>query len=84
LERRRVLDATLERYPLHFHVAVFPSEYVAYVASLTGRPESALLASVPGYRLVYYILHNYRITIANGTRSCFLLVASLYGSPEIM
>jgi hypothetical protein len=48
LERRRVLDATLERYPLHFHVAVFPSEYVAYVAGLTGRPESALLASVQG------------------------------------
>jgi nucleoid-associated protein YgaU len=46
LERRRVLDATLERAPLHFHVAVFPNEYLAYVAGLTGRPESALLASV--------------------------------------
>ena len=46
LERRRVLDATLERSPLHFHVAVFPHEYLAYVADVTGRPASALLASV--------------------------------------
>jgi hypothetical protein len=46
LERRRVLDATLERSPRHFHVAVFPDEYLAYVTRLTGRSESALLASV--------------------------------------
>ena len=48
LERRRVLDATLERHPLHFHVAVFPSEYVAYVAEQTGRSATTLLASVTG------------------------------------
>jgi LysM domain/Family of unknown function (DUF5715) len=48
LERRRVLDATLERHPLHFHVAVFPSEYLAYVGRQTGRTETALLASVTG------------------------------------
>jgi hypothetical protein len=42
LERKRVLEATLERSPLHFHVAVFPDEYGAYVARLTGRPESML------------------------------------------
>lgn len=46
LERRRVLDATLERAPLHFHVAVFPDEYLAYVSRLTGRSGKALLASV--------------------------------------
>lgn len=46
LERRRVLDATLERSPLHFHVAVFPDEYLAYVSRLTGRSGDALLASV--------------------------------------
>lgn len=46
LERRRVLDATLERSPLHFHVAVFPDEYLAYVSRLTGRSRAALLASV--------------------------------------
>jgi LysM repeat protein len=46
LERRRVLDATLERSPLHLHVAVFPNEYLAYVSAVTGRSEPALLASV--------------------------------------
>jgi hypothetical protein len=48
LERRRVLDATLERAPVHFHVAVFPDEYLAYAARLTGRSASALLATVQG------------------------------------
>jgi LysM repeat protein len=48
LEKRRVLDATLERSPLHFHVAVFPDAYLAYVARLTGRSESSLLASAQG------------------------------------
>ena len=37
LERERVLEATLERSPLHFHVAVFPDEYLAYVARFSGR-----------------------------------------------
>ena len=46
LERQRLLDATLERSPLHFHVAVFPDEYLAYVARQTGRSRSALLDSV--------------------------------------
>lgn len=50
LERRRVLDATLERAPLHFHVAVFPDEYVAYVSRLTGRSRKALLASAAAPR----------------------------------
>ncbi|MEZ5317831.1 MAG: DUF5715 family protein [Vicinamibacterales bacterium] len=46
LERRRVLDATLERSPLHFHVAVFPDAYLTYVSGLTGRSGASLLASV--------------------------------------
>lgn len=48
LERRRVIDATLERRPLHYHVAVFPREYLAHVSALTGRSASALLSSVHG------------------------------------
>jgi hypothetical protein len=48
LERRRVLEATLERSPLHFHVAVFPDEYLAHVAASTGRSRSSLLATVQG------------------------------------
>ena len=45
LEKKRVLEATLERNPPHFHVAIFPHEYVAYVSGLTGRTESAVLAA---------------------------------------
>jgi nucleoid-associated protein YgaU len=48
LERKRLLDATLERSPLHFHVAVFPDEYLAYVSRLTGRSTASLLNSVNG------------------------------------
>jgi hypothetical protein len=32
LERSGVLEATYERNPPHFHVALFPSQYAAYVA----------------------------------------------------
>lgn len=38
LERRGVLEATEERQPPHFHVAVFPSPYSAYVERMTGKP----------------------------------------------
>jgi LysM repeat protein len=48
LERRRVLDATLERNPLHFHVAVFPTEYLAYVSAETGRSPVALVGAAAG------------------------------------
>lgn len=36
LEDRIVLDATKERNPAHYHVAIFPREYVKYVAQLEG------------------------------------------------
>jgi hypothetical protein len=48
LERKRVLEATLERNPPHFHVAIFPHEYVAYVSALTGRSESVVLSAASG------------------------------------
>ncbi|HUF30639.1 MAG TPA: DUF5715 family protein [Gemmatimonadaceae bacterium] len=38
LERAGVLEATEERHPPHFHVAVFPRQYKAYVERVTGRP----------------------------------------------
>lgn len=38
LERTGVLEATEERHPPHFHVAVYPSPYTAYVERLTGHP----------------------------------------------
>ena len=48
LDRARVLEATLERLPPHFHVAVFPIVYVRHVARLTGRTASAVVAAATG------------------------------------
>ena len=44
LEGRGVLDATRERYPAHYHIAVFPQPYLAYVDALTGRTKKAVAA----------------------------------------
>jgi hypothetical protein len=47
LERSGVLEATYERNPPHFHVALFPSQYAAYVerklASGSGETERAYM-----------------------------------------
>ena len=40
-----MLEATAERSPPHYHVAVFPGQYAAYVDRLTGR--GADQATVP-------------------------------------
>lgn len=37
LEKQRVLEATRERHPVHYHVAIFPREYAAYVDQLEER-----------------------------------------------
>jgi hypothetical protein len=37
LEREGIIEATEERGPPHFHVAVFPTPYEAYVEEKTGR-----------------------------------------------
>lgn len=37
LEKTGVLEATRERYPSHYHVAVFPRQYGAYVERLVAR-----------------------------------------------
>jgi nucleoid-associated protein YgaU len=37
LERAGVLEATRERSPVHYHVAVFPRPYAAYVSALDAR-----------------------------------------------
>jgi LysM repeat protein len=47
LEAQRVVEATRERRPSHYHVAIFPGSYNQYVARLTGTTESAVAASVP-------------------------------------
>jgi hypothetical protein len=54
LERARILEATRERYPAHYHLALFPNQYVAYVERLTGRRPQLLqrLASAAPEELV--------------------------------
>lgn len=47
LEDRGVLDATREQRPPHFHVAVFPERYLAYVAQLGGTVRLASTRSTP-------------------------------------
>jgi hypothetical protein len=42
LERSRVIEATEEHSPAHFHVAVFPSRYVQYVAARSAAGETRL------------------------------------------
>lgn len=37
LERQGVIEATLERSPRHYHVAVFPDHYATYVETLEAR-----------------------------------------------
>jgi len=37
LEKNGVLDATRERRPPHYHVAVFPQAYVQYLAGMSGQ-----------------------------------------------
>ena len=82
LERDRVVEATLERSPLHFHVAVFPDKYLAYVARVTGRSTPVLLDSVQAptrhtvrrSETLWDIAERYRTTparirAANGLRS---------------
>ena len=41
LEGRGVLDATRERQPPHYHVALFPREYAAHVARIRTRSDRA-------------------------------------------
>lgn len=47
VEGRGAIDATEERHPPHFHVAVYPKQYLAYIGrSPASRPASARAAEV--------------------------------------
>ena len=46
LEGQRVLEATRETSPAHYHIAVFPQSYVAHVSRLTGLSAQAITASM--------------------------------------
>jgi hypothetical protein len=45
LEGSGILEATRERYPPHYHIAVYPQPYARYVASLTARQADTRIAS---------------------------------------
>lgn len=46
LERQKVLEATRESSPAHYHVALFPQPYVAHVSRLTGLTTSQVAAAL--------------------------------------
>jgi hypothetical protein len=46
LENARVLDVTREKSPPHYHVAVFPAEYLAYAGKRTAQEQVAAAKSV--------------------------------------
>jgi hypothetical protein len=52
LEQQGVLEATLERSPRHYHIAIFPDQYSAYVERLVARgittPETTEYTVRPG------------------------------------
>jgi LysM repeat protein len=57
LERAGVIEATLERFPVHYHVAVYPRAYAAYVATRQTRdaqPASPATATAMPERLAAY------------------------------
>jgi LysM repeat protein len=45
LEQRRVLEATRERRPPHYHVALYPETYLTYVDKLTPSPVKVAAAT---------------------------------------
>ena len=46
LERHKVLEATRESRPAHYHIALFPQPYVAHVSRLTGLTGTQIAASI--------------------------------------
>ena len=67
LEKRGVLEATRERRPAHYHVAIFPSQYENYVTALTGKRTSATKSS--GMKIATANRPNYASVIPSGSAS---------------
>lgn len=62
LEGQGVLEATRERRPPHYHIAVFPQPYERYLARLAGGVEPITHLVASGDTL-WSIAHRYRTTI---------------------
>lgn len=73
LEKAGILEATRERYPAHYHVALYPRQYRAYVERITDRPAQVVtrLASAPAEETVEYRVRSgdslWTIARAHGT-----------------
>lgn len=67
LERQGVVEATRERWPPHYHVAVFPRPYARYVAALPDRslpePTESLHYRVRRGDSLWSIARNYGIDV---------------------
>lgn len=60
LEGKGVLDATRERRPAHYHVAIFPAAYLSYVEALTGDTKlAARTNAAPGIKIAQASKPNY-------------------------
>jgi len=46
LEGQKVLEATRESSPAHYHVALFPRQYIGHVSRLTGTAEAAIAEQI--------------------------------------
>jgi hypothetical protein len=46
LEGQKVLEATRESSPAHYHIALFPQAYIAHMSRLTGLSATAIAASL--------------------------------------
>jgi hypothetical protein len=81
LEYEGVLEATMERNPYHYHVALFPREYRQTVARGRLWPESRMYRVNPGDTLSS-IARRYKTTVSrvkevNGIRSNMIYVGQL-------
>ena len=94
LESRGVLEATKERVPPHYHVAVFPRPYREYVAQRTGQPPAVVIEAFgkdPNYEVrrkdtLWRIAQRYgttpgRIQRANGLASTRILPGQVLRIP---
>jgi LysM repeat protein len=51
LEKTGLLDVTRERRPAHYHIAIYPSPYIAYVDRLESRNGVKVAAAAPATRV---------------------------------
>ena len=89
LEQARVLEATRERYPPHYHVAIFPNQYAGYVEVLAGRTTSRtaeISYTVRSGDSLWTIARRHRTTVdeirqANGLRGSTIYAGQILELP---